>query len=124
MKEYNFNITELVGKTFSNVHVNAEKDELIFTLNDGTLYKFCHEQDCCETVSIDSITGDLNDLSGSPILIAEESSNSGDVPEKYGTETWTFYKFSTLKGYVDVRWFGESNGYYSESVDLVRIDKD
>ncbi len=112
-------ISDLIGHTFTSVE--ATEETLVFSGHCGT-FTFHHSQDCCESVSIADIIGDLQDLAGTPLLIAEES--SGETPAGHTFEyepesyTWTFYKFATSKGYVDVRWLGESNGYYSESVDL------
>jgi len=110
-------ISDLVGQVFTSV--TEDGYEMVFE-NDTMKFTFYHFQDCCESVGIEDIEGDLSDLVGTPILLAEEV--SGVTPESeydsYMSQTWTFYKFGTIKGYVDVRWLGESNGYYSESVDM------
>jgi hypothetical protein len=103
--------------------------ELVFTVDDGSQYRMFHVQDCCESVSIESIVGDLQDLVGHPILMAEEATSGEyqpwETPDEYGESfTWTFYKFATIKGYVDIRWHGQSNGYYSESVDFMLVSKE
>ena len=115
---------ELIGLTLKEVKGLEERsDEVSFVTEDGRTLRMYHDQDCCESVSIESVTGDVADLIGSPILVAEESS-SDEWPE--GAEkpdyladsyTWTFYKIATVKGWVDIRWYGCSNGYYSEGVD-------
>lgn len=113
---------DLVGKVLVSVE-NRNSEELIFTLDNGEAYKLYHSQDCCECVSIEDIIGDLNDLVGSPILMAEEVTHENENPEGVPSKdyqdsyTWTFYKLATIKGYVTIRWYGESNGYYSKSVD-------
>ena len=115
-------IKEFLGKVFTEISINEEKTEITFTTNDKQWLMY-HEQDCCETVYVDDIVGDLSDLINNPMLIAEEITNSND---SFGRNlddyfTWTFYKFATRKGYVDIKWLGESNGYYSESVEIKKI---
>lgn len=111
-------INELMGKTFTSVE--QIDDSIVFTESDGTQYNMHHEQDCCESVYIESITGDLSDLVGSPITLASERVSSDEKPMRNDEDsyTWTFYSFATVKGYVDIRWYGSSNGYYSEAVNI------
>ena len=120
---------ELKGKVIKNILVTKQYgrdmtddnyDSIKFICTDRYEYKMLHHQDCCETVYIESIVGDLNDLIDYPILIAEETSNRGAEHGEDG-QTYTFYKLATVKGYVDIRWVGESNGYYSEEVSFIQI---
>jgi len=114
-------IDELIGKNIVDVYVSESKDELILTDDNQIKYKFFHMQECCESVFIEEIFGDLNDFIGTIVDAEECSSNTLEdqisPPDSYESNTWTFYRFSIAgKGTVVVRWLGTSNGYYSESV--------
>ncbi len=109
---------DMVGRIVTKTKVTEDEMYLYFT--PSNYVKFYHDQDCCESVYIDDVCGDLNDLIGSPLLVAEEVSTEG-VPADNTCDdyyTWTFYRFATAKGDVTVKWYGSSNGYYSESVDF------
>jgi hypothetical protein len=108
-------ITQMIGKTPVKIYECPHGEEIVFTFSDGSKAKFYHEQDCCESVIIEDVNGDWNDLIGNPLLVADERI-SHDEPNGYDSDTWTFYTFRGIGGSVDVRWHGSSNGYYSESV--------
>jgi hypothetical protein len=135
------NFSDLVGVVLDGVTGKVGDDALRFTFSDGRTAKMHHSQDCCESVTLIDICGDLDDLVGSPVLYAEEVSDSHDkrgiapwqrsksdeffdalkddnFREPDDSFTWTFYRIGTVKGAVTLRWLGESNGYYSESVDF------
>lgn len=118
--------SSLVGKTIEKIEgLEPGTNDLVeFHTFDGEVYGMFHEQDCSERVVVEDVVGDVSDIIGHPILMAEESSSpaapdeAGDVSGK-----WTFYRLGTVRGYVTIRWLGSSNGYCSESVSFVRQNK-
>lgn len=117
----NININILVGKIVT--HISKSDDEIIFKISDTESYRMFHTQDCCEYVTIEDICGELDWLIGERILVAEERTSRENPKENQldVSFSWTFYELATIKGSVTIRWYGESNGYYSESVDFYRI---
>ncbi len=102
------------------VIVNFEQvgdDVLVFETLDDWLYILYHQQDCCESVTVEDIVGDPKDFFGQEVLLAEERTEEGEGD----SSTWTFYTLRCVKGSLDIRWFGTSNGYYSERVSCVRV---
>lgn len=111
---------DLKGRVISDIIVNEDKDEMRFDMEDGRSYLLYHNQDCCEGVYIEDICGDLKHLIGYRVEMAEETSN-GETETASGCERWTFYKLATINGYVTIRWYGESNGYYGVEVSFAEI---
>lgn len=118
----------LEGLTLSAIDgAVAGSDEITFRTTSGEQFIARHDQCCCEAVAVLEVVGDVADLVGSPLLQAEEVTSSQENPPEVShfaadedSFTWTFYKLATIKGSVTIRWYGESNGYYSEDVDFYR----
>ena len=112
---------ELTGKVITGISgLTDGSDEVVFD-TDGGRYKMYHEQDCCECVQVCDVCGDADTIIGAPVLMADEVSASKRDPEDDDSQTWTFYRISTFKGTVVIRWLGSSNGYYSERVDFAKL---
>ena len=110
------NLDKLAGETITDIEGLNLGSETVKIHTANFILEFFHWQGCCERVSIEDFELD-NNLIGATVISAEEvtSDASVDVSE---SGTWTFYKIETSKGGLWMRWLGESNGYYSESVDI------
>lgn len=120
------NIIVLIGLTLSAVDHDSET--VTFTTNDDRQFRLYHDQNCCESVTVESIKGEVAHLIGSPITAAQEviaSERPADLPtntdEWRDSETWTTFTLATELGQVVIRWCGSSNGYYSESVSFCEV---
>ena len=116
--------SELLNKVIIKATVgNNNNDIILFECSDGTKYEMYHRQDCCEGVGIEDMCGNWDDILNQEILLAECVTNTDNPPKEYHNECflWTFYKLVTNKGYMTIRWYGESNGYYSVEVSFERL---
>lgn len=107
-----------------DINIRFEKHDLCLT----------HIQDCCEQVyiyRIDYYPKDniaqiaLDTLHLKNVIFESISKNVIDDPSWWGGKsnddhhTWTEFKLETNKGTICIYFLGESNGYYSEDVDMI-----
>ena len=107
------NIDQIKGMTITAVVYKESDESLLIHLNTHVLVMI-HHQDCCETVYLADVVGSFEDLIGYPLL--EVSESIVNTNSAYMSSTATYYNFKTVKASVQLRWVGESNGYYSVAV--------
>lgn len=113
----------LEGEILTHIDVNEEANQILLTTESGRTFLIHHEQDCCESVIIEDTQGDWGKLVGKVVeQVTKEETYKGDPPPEY-PDSWTrtTLKFKVNDATVICRWIGESNGYYSETVDISEI---
>jgi len=108
----------MLGKTLLSIEIQEES--VNFNATDQT-FNSCHYCDCCESVRVYDTKGNIEDVIGSPLLEVTEESIKNEDPQDIKTYdqwrdswTWTTQTLRTTKGSFTIRWFGKSNGYYTE----------
>lgn len=119
----------LKGQTVAEVIVDNEKSMIVFVCKDGKRYALMHRQECCEEVTLEDFDAKMiENLPGHEILEAYGSSEAGEETEEmkeWGrSSTWTFFVIRTMLDTYTIRFFGSSNGYYSEDAELYEIKGD
>lgn len=118
-------IDVLVGKTIEKI--DSSNENILFVCKDEA-FEMYHMQDCCESVRVHNIDGDLQSLIGKEVVkasceVSDSWPNDVLMPKYTDSFTWTTFTIETVTSKVTVRWLGESNGYYSESVYFGRTHK-
>jgi hypothetical protein len=117
----NANFFELKGLRIKQIEGAAAGEidvSIVTNAPENPTFRLYHEQDCCEWVRVESVTGNTNDHIGKVVTFAEEDSVVADVSE---SSTRTTFKLQTEAGELVIVWLGESNGYYGESVSVERL---
>lgn len=105
----------LEGAKVLAVHGLKEGSDMVTIVTTTLSVQFFHWQDCCESVRVAQVDGDVEDVVGKTIHVFEERTSE---EEDWGYRLRsTFYTIRTRSGGdLTWRWDGRSNGYYSVSV--------
>jgi hypothetical protein len=113
----------LKGRHITNYargHYSYDNNDAFYIEVDGVdVYRMTHHQDCCESVTLSDISGDMDDLLNEEILLAKESYR--DDSNDDGTLMYTFYRLQSMHGDVTLLWDGSSNGYYGVDVSFDQV---
>lgn len=117
---------EFVQSQYPNqIKAVAVHDEVLYLCTRQAIFAIRHKQDCCEDVWFVDGEEDISDMVGDYLVkIRIDVSPQDRDPDRVDEcSTWTFVTIQTLKNSYSFRWRGESNGYYSETVQLDDITK-
>ena len=118
-----YGIENIVGRTISTVRLSTDGDELFLFFEGGGMAKLYHCQDCCESVVLETNSlEELSPLEGQTVLTAEEVVDYHTT--EYGDQQYTFYNIQGNQSNANLRWYGESNGYYSIGVTVEVYDSE
>lgn len=115
------------GLTIKNIVVI---DDIIvhLVLENGHIISLYHDQDCCEEVFIADGLDELLKLKGERLIdistVTEDVSDEDKKCRKSESATWTFMNVYTDKDTAQLRWYGSSNGYYSEDATFADTTRD
>lgn len=113
-------IKNIEGQVITDVRGDESTNRIVFTLENGDEWVMEHCQNCCETVSIHEIYGDLQGMVGQTVDYASSVSEGINDEEDCRSGTVTRFSIMTSNGLVMVTWHGYSNGYYSEGVSFYK----
>jgi hypothetical protein len=116
-----FTYDMLIGKVVSRIERLVQSDEVHFYLDSGEVLRMWHYQACCEEVVLESVDTELSEVEGT-IKRFEETTLEVSSDEQWTSAT--FYNITIGSTMFNMRWYGSSNGYYSESVDLNLYSKE
>lgn len=120
----NKSFEEIKFKIISEIVVDKDsgEDSIVINFEDGSYLSMFHERDCCEEVWIEDIESnkDISDYKEAVVIDMYVTTRVNSNSEESGT--FTFYNLNTSKGSINIRWNGESNGYYSEEVSTYLYD--
>ena len=110
----------LVGEVLDAVDIDRKENQILLTTRSGRRFLVYHEQECCEKVAIFGQDGSFDKLIGKPIVEARDIAvDTGD--DELDSQTTTTLVFRVDDQTVISRWVGDSNGYYSERVDIAEL---
>lgn len=116
----------LVGERINGIFTANDRWSLIFRTTEGKWHRFDTENDCCNSVWFNHITGtaavgdgNVFDLLRGAVVTGVEDKGWGenrDNEDGYEVVQDGFWTIKTDRGYIDIEVRNSHNGYYGGSV--------
>lgn len=111
--------SSLAGKTITSIE-GLNSDHVTIKTECGKTYGMRHFQDCCESVSLKEVLGNVDSIIGKEVRYANE--DTSDCSGEWSSGTRTTFTIHTNGGSLILIWEGYSNGYYGEGVSFYEDD--